>query len=44
MAGMVKRVFADRARGKQPGAARAIIASAAAGFAAAGLTYKVLRG
>lgn len=44
MAGMVKRVLAERAGGKRPSAPRAMFAAAATGLAAAGLTYKVLRG
>jgi len=44
MTGFVKRVVADRIGGKRPAAARAMIVSAAAGAAAAGLTYRVLRG
>ena len=44
MTGIVKRAFTERMRGKRPGPARAIVASAAAGAAAAGITYRVLRG
>jgi len=44
MAGMVKRVFTDRAAGKRPSALRAWVGAGAAGVAAAGLTYRVLRG
>jgi hypothetical protein len=44
MTGLVKRVFADRARGRRPGAPQAMVAAAAAGVAAAGITYRVLRG
>jgi hypothetical protein len=38
------RVVAERISGNKPSAARSIIASAIAGAAAAGLTYKALRG
>jgi hypothetical protein len=44
MSGIVKRAFSDRVGGKRPNPAHAIVASAAAGIAAAGITYKVLRG
>jgi hypothetical protein len=44
MTGMVKRVLTERARGKQPSAPRAMVAAAALGVAAAGITYRVLRG
>lgn len=45
MAGkMVKRVLADRARGKRASVPQALVTAAALGAAAAGLTYKVLRG
>lgn len=44
MTGIVKRAFADRITGKKPGPGRAITAAAAIGVAAAGITYKVLRG
>ena len=44
MSGIIKRAVADRVGGKRPSAPRAIVAAAAAGAAAAGLTYRVLRG
>ncbi|HEY1596046.1 MAG TPA: hypothetical protein VGF74_11665 [Thermoleophilaceae bacterium] len=44
MTGMVKRVLAERAGGNRPSAPRAIVVAAAAGVAAAGITYRVLRG
>jgi hypothetical protein len=44
MAGMVKRVLAERAGGKRPSVPRAIATAAALGVAAAGITYRVLRG
>jgi hypothetical protein len=44
MAGMVKRALAERVGGKRPSPLRAVVAAAAAGVAAAGITYRVLRG
>jgi hypothetical protein len=44
MTGIVKRVVAERIGGKRPSPVRAIVAAAAAGAAAAGITYRVLRG
>jgi hypothetical protein len=44
MTGMVKRVVAERMQGKRPSPVRAIVAATVAGAAAAGLTYRVLRG
>jgi hypothetical protein len=44
MTGMVKRVLAERAGGKRPGALRAMVVAAGAGVAAASITYRVLRG
>jgi hypothetical protein len=44
MSAIVKRVLVDRIGGKKPGAGRAMFVAAAAGAAAAGLTYRVLRG
>jgi hypothetical protein len=39
----LKAVAAERAAGKRPSPARAAMAAIAAGAAAAGLTYRVLR-
>jgi len=44
MSGFVKQVFVDRVGGKRPGPARALVAATAVGVAAAGITYRVLRG
>jgi hypothetical protein len=44
MSGFIKNVIADRVGGKRPSPVRAVAAAAAAGVAAAGITYKVLRG
>jgi hypothetical protein len=44
MSGFVKRTAFDRVHGKRPTPVRAMIAAAAVGAAAAGLTYRVLRG
>jgi hypothetical protein len=44
MAGLLKRVAAERVSGERPGAGRALIAAVAAGAAAAGVTYRLLRG
>jgi hypothetical protein len=44
MLGILKRAVAERAGGKRPSPARAIVAATAAGAAAAGITYRVLRG
>jgi len=41
---MVVRALSDRARGKRSSPVKAIAAAAGVGMAAAGLTYKVLRG
>jgi hypothetical protein len=37
------RAFTDRIGGKRPSSARALVAAATAGVAAAGITYRVLR-
>lgn len=42
--GILKRAVAERIGGGRPSAPRAILAAAVAGAAAAGVTYKVLRG
>ena len=42
--GVLKRAIADRIGGNQPSVGRAIVAAAVAGAAAAGITYRVLRG
>jgi hypothetical protein len=45
MAGkMLKGVLLDRAKGKRASAPKAIVTAAALGAAAAGITYRVLRG
>ena len=44
MAGFVKQVVTDRMGGKKPSVFRAVAAAGAVGVAAAGLTYRVLRG
>ena len=44
MSGIVKRALSERLGGKRPPVARAIVAAAAAGAVAAGVTYRVLRG
>ena len=44
MSDFVKRVAADRLGGSRPSPARAMIAAAAVGIAATGLTYRLLRG
>ena len=44
MSSIVKRVLAERAGGKRPSIPGAIVAAGAVGAAAAGLTYRVLRG
>jgi hypothetical protein len=44
MAGFVKNVVTDRMGGKKPSVFRAVAAAGAVGVAAAGLTYRVLRG
>jgi hypothetical protein len=44
MGGFLKRVAAERASGGRPSMVRAIAAAAAAGVAAAAITYKLLRG
>jgi hypothetical protein len=43
MGDFLKRVVADRAAGSRPSPARAVVAAAAAGFAVAGVTYRLLR-
>jgi hypothetical protein len=43
MAGLLKRVAAERVSGQRPSVFRAAVAAGAAGAAAAALTYKVLR-
>jgi hypothetical protein len=43
MAGLLKRVAAERMSGGRPSMVRAVAASAAAGVAAAAITYKLLR-
>jgi hypothetical protein len=43
MAGLLKRVAAERASGERPGMLRAIAAAVAAGAAAAVITYRLLR-
>jgi hypothetical protein len=44
MVGAVKKAVTERLAGKRPSPIRAIVASAAAGAAAAALTYRALRG
>jgi hypothetical protein len=44
MAGLLKRVAAERVSGQRPSVLRAVVASGAAGAAAAALTYRLLRG
>jgi hypothetical protein len=44
MKGVIKRAVSERISGKKPNPARAIVTAAAAGVAAAGITYRVLRG
>jgi len=43
MSGFLQRVVADRVSGGRPSPVRAMIAAAAAGAAAAGVTYRLLR-
>jgi hypothetical protein len=43
MRGAIKRAVADKASGKRPSAPRALVVAAAAGAAAAGITYRVMR-
>jgi hypothetical protein len=43
MTGFVKRVAADRMTGNRPSPVRAMLAAAAVGAAATGLTYRLLR-
>jgi hypothetical protein len=44
MTGIVKHALSERMRGKRPSPVRALAAATVAGAAAAGITYKVLRG
>jgi hypothetical protein len=44
MSGVIKQAFSDRIGGKRPSPVRALAAATVAGVAAAGITYKVLRG
>jgi len=44
MAGLLKRVAAERASGGRPSMVQAIAAAAVAGAAAAAITFKLLRG
>jgi hypothetical protein len=44
MTGIIKRAVSERIHGKRPNPARAIVTAAAMGVAAAGITYRVLRG
>jgi len=43
MCGVVKRAVADKASGKRPSAPRALVVAAAAGAAAAGIVYRMMR-
>ena len=43
MTGFVKRVAGERLHGGRPGPPRAMLAAAAVGAAAAGVTYRLLR-
>ena len=43
MKGYLQRVAGDRLGGKRPSPVRAVVAATAAGVAAAGITYRVLR-
>jgi len=44
MTSFVKKVLAERMGGKRPSAVRAVATAGAVGAAAAGITYRVLRG
>lgn len=44
MKGIVKRAVADRIGGERPSVPRAVVAAAAVGAVAAGVTYRALRG
>jgi hypothetical protein len=43
MTGFVQRVASERMKGNQPSPIRAMLAAAAVGVAATGLTYRLLR-